>query len=88
MQTLMVRDYDAALQFVQDYFNMEFKIHSEVFQGWRERAKEIERNITPDRYNQLFGDLSDIQEEIINDISKYIVVAAGPGSGKTRGPYS
>ena len=40
--------------------------------------------LTPDRYNQLFGDLSDIQEEIINDISKYIVVAAGPGSGKTR----
>lgn len=80
---LMVRDYDAALQFVQDYFNMEFKkFIAKYFKG--ERAKEIERNITPDRYNQLFGDLSDIQEEIINDISKYIVVAAGPGSGKTR----
>lgn len=80
---LMVRDYDAALQFVQDYFNMEFKkFIAQYFKG--ERAKEIERNITPDRYNQLFGDLSDIQEEIINDISKYIVVAAGPGSGKTR----
>ena len=79
----MVRDYDAALQFVQDYFNMEFKkFIAKYFKG--ERAKEIERNITPDRYNQLFGDLSDIQEEIINDISKYIVVAAGPGSGKTR----
>ena len=80
---LMVRDYDTALQFVQDYFNMEFKkFIAKYFKG--ERAKEIERNITPDRYNQLFGDLSDIQEEIINDISKYIVVAAGPGSGKTK----
>lgn len=80
---LMVRDYNAALQFVHDYFNMEFKkFIAKYFKG--DRAKEIERNITPERYDQLFGDLSDVQEEIINDISKYIVVAAGPGSGKTR----
>ena len=81
---LMVRDYNAALQFVQDYFNMDFKkFIATYFKG--ERAKEIERNITPDKYNQLFGELSDKQAEIINDAdSKYIVVAAGPGSGKTR----
>lgn len=80
---LMVRDYDSALQFVKDYFNMEFKkFIVKYFKG--ERAKEIERNITPDRYNKLFGNLSEIQEKIINDTSKYIVVAAGPGSGKTR----
>jgi len=81
---LMVRDYDAALQFVQDYFNMDFKkFITTYFKG--ERAREIERNITPDKYNQLFGELSDTQAKIINDAdSKYIVVAAGPGSGKTR----
>ena len=81
---LMVRDYDAALQFVQDYFNMDFKkFITTYFKG--ERAKDIERNITPDKYHQLFGELSDIQSKIINDAdSKYIVVAAGPGSGKTR----
>lgn len=81
---LMVRDYNAALQFVQDYFNMDFKKFIAIyFKG--ERAKEIERNITPEKYNQLFGELSDKQAEIINDAdSKYIVVAAGPGSGKTR----
>ena len=81
---LMVRDYNAALQFVQDYFNMDFKkFIATYFKG--DRAKEIERNITPDKYNQLFGELSDRQAEIINDAeSKYIVVAAGPGSGKTR----
>ena len=81
---LMVRDYNAALQFVQDYFNMDFKkFIATYFKG--ERAKEIERNITPEKYNQLFGELSDKQAEIINDAdSKYIVVAAGPGSGKTR----
>ena len=81
---LMVRDYNAALQFVQDYFNMDFKkFIATYFKG--DRAKEIERNITPEKYNQLFGELSDKQAEIINDAdSKYIVVAAGPGSGKTR----
>lgn len=81
---LMVRDYNEALQFVQDYFQMDFrKFIAKYFKG--DRAKEIDRNITPDKYHQLFGELSDIQAQIINDAdSKYIVVAAGPGSGKTR----
>ncbi len=81
---LMVRDYNMALQFVHDYFNMDYrKFISLYFKG--NRAKEIERNITPDKYNQLFGDLSDKQREIIDDDeAKHIVVAAGPGSGKTR----
>lgn len=81
---LMVRDYDAALRFVQDYFQMDFKrFISKYFKG--DRAKEINQNITPGKYDQLFGTLSDIQSRIIHDAqSKYIVVAAGPGSGKTR----
>ena len=42
-------------------------------------------NITPAKYDKLFGELSQRQCEIIDDNqSKYIVVAAGPGSGKTR----
>lgn len=81
---LMVRDYNAALQFVNDYFQMDFKkFISKYFKG--ERAAQIEKNITPEKYNQLVGGLSDIQSDIINDsVSKYIVVAAGPGSGKTK----
>lgn len=81
---LMVRDYNAALQFVQDYFQMDFKkFVLKYFKG--DRAREIDRNITPEKYNQLFENLSDVQSKIINDNeSKYIVVAAGPGSGKTR----
>lgn len=81
---LMVRNYAAALQFVQDYFQLDFKqFISRYFTG--DRAKEIDRNITPGKYNQLFGQLSDGQAQVINDDqSKYIVVAAGPGSGKTR----
>ena len=79
---LMVRDYNEALQFVQDYFQMDFrKFIAKYFKG--DRAKEIDRNITPDKYHQLFGELSDIQAQIINDAdSKYIVVAAGPRQWK------
>jgi len=53
------------------------------FKGSRE--SEIKRNITPKKYKQLFDSLSDVQRRIIDDKkSKYIVVAAGPGSGKTK----
>ena len=81
---LMVRDYNAALRFVNDYFQMDFKrFIAKYFKG--SRAAEIERNVTPEKYNKLFGELSDMQAEIIADEdSKHIVVAAGPGSGKTR----
>ena len=81
---LMVKNYDAALQFVQDYFQMDFrKFISKYFKG--ERLKKIDRNITAQKYKKLFGELSEIQRNIIDDArSKYIVVAAGPGSGKTR----
>lgn len=81
---LMVRNYNAALQFVHDYFGMDFKrFIAKYFKG--ERAKEIDRNITPEKYHRLFAELSDTQAKIINDAeSRYIVVAAGPGSGKTR----
>ena len=81
---LMVRDYDAALRFVNDYFTMDFrKFINQYFK--EERRAQIDQNITPAKYNKLFGELSNRQCEIIDDKeSKYIVVAAGPGSGKTR----
>lgn len=81
---LMVRDYNAALQFVQDYFQMDYKrFVSKYFKG--ERIREIERNVTPEKYKHIFGSLSEKQMEIISDKeSRCIVVAAGPGSGKTR----
>ena len=81
---LMVRDYDAALQYVQDYFQMDYhRFILKYFKGNREA--EIERNVTPSKYKKLFGMLSKRQKEIIDDHeSRCIVVAAGPGSGKTR----
>ena len=81
---MMVRNYDEALLFVSDYFQMDYQIFlNKYFSG--ERQMEINRNITPEKYRQLFDSLSETQRQIIDDsVSKNIVVAAGPGSGKTR----
>ena len=81
---LMVRNYGEALRYVQDYFQMDYKkFIAKYFKG--EREKEIQLNLTPAKYAQLFGKLSQRQMEIISDKeSRCIVVAAGPGSGKTR----
>lgn len=80
----MIHDYQAALQFVDDYFRLNgTSFIKKYFPGSREN--EINRRITPSKYRQLFGELSKMQLEIVNDNqSKHIVVAAGPGSGKTR----
>ena len=62
----MVKDYQKALQFVQDYFQLDYKkFISRYFKG--DREKLINRNITPEKYDKQFGSLSDIQKEIIND---------------------
>lgn len=81
---MMVRDYDAALRYVHDYFMLDYKAFiAKYFKG--ERRAQIGKNITPAKYNKIFGSLSPRQMEIINDKeSRRIVVAAGPGSGKTR----
>lgn len=80
----MIDDYVGALKFVDDYFQLNFpSFINKYFKGSREY--EITRNITPKKYKQLFDSLSDVQRRIIDDKdSKYIVVAAGPGSGKTK----
>ena len=80
---LMVGNYDDALQFVSDYFQMDYRAFLvKYFKG--DRRDQINRNITAKKYDELFGVLSQTQRRVIDDaVSKYIVVAAGPGSGKT-----
>lgn len=80
----MITDYKNALQFVEDYFHLNYaSFLNKYFKG--SRQNEIKRNLTPAKFRQLFGELSPTQLKIINDNeSRYIVVAAGPGSGKTR----
>lgn len=80
----MIRNYKEALQFVDDYFRLNYtSFLSKYFPG--SRQDEIKRTLTPEKFMKLFGALSPAQLNIINDsANQYIVVAAGPGSGKTR----
>lgn len=80
----MIDDYKDALQFVEDYFQLNYSSFlNKYFKG--SRQNEIRKNITPSKFRELFGELSPTQLKIINDNeTKHIVVAAGPGSGKTR----
>lgn len=80
----MIDDYVGALQFVDDYFRLNYpSFLNKYFKG--SRQQEISQNLTPAKYRELIGELSPMQSAIISDkTSKYIVVAAGPGSGKTK----
>ncbi len=80
----MIGDYKGALQFVDDYFQLNYtSFLNKYFKG--SRQNEIKRNLTPTKFRQLFGSLSPTQLEIIKDNeTQHIAVVAGPGSGKTR----
>lgn len=80
----MINDYRDALQFVEDYFQLNYgSFLYKYFPG--SKADELKLRMTKAKFQQLFGELSPTQLRIIKDNeSKYIVVAAGPGSGKTR----
>jgi ATP-dependent DNA helicase RecQ len=80
----MIGDYKGALQFVDDYFQLNYtSFLNKYFKG--SRQNEIKRNLTPAKFRQLFGSLSPTQLEIIKDNeTKHIAVIAGPGSGKTK----
>jgi ATP-dependent DNA helicase RecQ len=80
----MIGNYKAAIQFVEDYFQLNYySFLSKYFPG--SKADDLKLKMTPSKFKQLFGELSTTQLKIINDNeSKYIVVAAGPGSGKTK----
>lgn len=80
----MIENHKEALQFVEDYFQLIYtSFLNKYFKG--SRQKDISLNITPAKYRQVFGELSQTQSDIVKDsVSRYIVVAAGPGSGKTK----
>ena len=80
---LMLQDAAQAKQFAIDYFELDNdEFDTKYFS--KERIKALKNNISPQKYDALFGSLSPIQKSIINDdSSQFIMVAAGPGSGKT-----
>lgn len=80
----MAADYAGALEFVDDYFQLNYdSFLKKYFPG--SRKEDITRNMTPAKFQKIFGELSPSQLAIIKDNhSSYVAVAAGPGSGKTR----
>ena len=80
---MMVADEKKALEYVHDYFTMDFKAFIKRYFDSKE-AEEINRNVSKKKYDEIFGSLTGVQSSIINDKnSRFIVVPAGPGSGKT-----
>jgi ATP-dependent DNA helicase RecQ len=80
----MVQNYDAALRFVDDYFQLNYTsfLHK-YFPGIK--ADDLNLKITKKKFEEIFIGLSLEQTKIVKDNeSQYVVVAAGPGSGKTR----
>ncbi|WP_136467998.1 RecQ family ATP-dependent DNA helicase [Flagellimonas onchidii] len=80
----MIEDYRDALQFVEDYFQLNYSSFlKRYFPG--SKVDELKLKMTPGKFRQLFGELSPTQLKIIKDNeTQYMVVAAGPGSGKTK----
>ena len=53
----MIKDYKDALQFVNDYFQLNYTAFlNKYFKG--SRQNEIKMNITPAKFRQIFGELS------------------------------
>jgi ATP-dependent DNA helicase RecQ len=79
----MIDNYKGAVQFIEDYFQLNYSSFLRKYFNGRE--DELNRNITRKKFDQLFGELATDQLTIIKDNkTKIIVVAAGPGSGKTK----
>jgi ATP-dependent DNA helicase RecQ len=74
---------EEATQFVEDYFTLDYADF--LSKHFKKRKGQIKRPITEEKFRQIVEHLSSEQMNIIKD-SKHdnILVAAGPGSGKTR----
>ena len=77
-----IDNYASALKFVNDYFSQNYQdFVSQYFPG---RKIEISRPMTEVRFQKLFEGLDAEQLNIVRDNNDKILIAAGPGSGKTE----
>lgn len=77
-----IESYSDALKFVNDYFTQDYQ--SFIAQYFPGRKIEISRPMTEARFQKLFEGLDSEQLNIVRDNSDKILIAAGPGSGKTE----
>ena len=81
---LLAQDSETALSYVKDYFELEYKAFLKKHFTTVEQ-KFLSTNMSQTRYHDIFGSLSSQQLAIIEDNkSHYLVILAGPGSGKTK----
>ncbi|MEM1322976.1 MAG: RecQ family ATP-dependent DNA helicase [Bacteroidota bacterium] len=71
-----------AVQFADDYFVLPYEEFLSKY--FSRKRKKIKKPITEERLQKIFGELSEEQKAVIDDKSENILVAAGPGSGKTK----
>ena len=75
----MIGDYKGALQFVDDYFQLNYtSFLNKYFKG--SRQNEIKRNLTPAKFRQLFGALSPTQLKSLRTM-KQNTLRLWPGPG-------
>jgi ATP-dependent DNA helicase RecQ len=78
----MLKDYKGALTFADEYFKLPYDQFVDKY--FRERRDQIKKPLTPEKFEKVFGNLSAEQLQIIRDSkNNFILVTAGPGSGKT-----
>ena len=74
-----------ALAFVEDYFQLAYPEFLKTYFPHKEDQQKLSQPLTPQRFKQIFGELSAEQLAVVKDQQhSKILVAAGPGSGKTR----
>jgi ATP-dependent DNA helicase RecQ len=82
---LMQENIDNARSFTSDYFTLPHKEFIDKYYITADDKEQITKPIEQETFLKIYGNLSPEQLVIIKDASaKKILVAAGPGSGKTR----
>jgi len=82
---LMRENIEHAKKFTSDYFSLPHDEFIKKYYKTAEEREQIIKPIQPEIFNQIYGGLSSEQQKIVRDYkNNLILVAAGPGSGKTR----
>ena len=82
---LMIKNPKQAQDFVLDYFTLDYYIFLKKYFNSEKDRLQLSQRLAPQQYEKIFGGMSEQQEIILKERDKsVIVVAAGPGSGKTR----
>ena len=78
-----IENYELAIAFVNDYFTLQYDEFLALH--FPRRKTEIQRSLTPTRFEDVIKDLDTDQTRVLSDNkSENILVLAGPGSGKTK----